>query len=136
MTKILIVDDHKMLRGILRTLLNAEPGLEVVGDANDGRTGLRIAEEHQPDIAICDLRMDGMDGIELTRELQALSPPIRVIILTMYGDPVYVTQALEAGASAYILKGTDISELIQAIHEVNSGHRYLSPSLPGQESNQ
>ncbi len=120
----------------MRTLLNAEPGLEVVGDANDGRTGLRIAEEHQPDIAICDLRMDGMDGIELTRELQALSPPIRVIILTMYADPMYVTQALEAGASAYILKGTDISELIQAIHEVTSGHRYLSPSLPTQESNQ
>ncbi len=130
MTTIVIVDDHKMLRGILRTLLDAEPGLEVVGEADNGRTGLLIAGEHKPDVAICDLRMTPMDGLELTRELHTHSPATQVIILTMYGDPLYVTQAMEAGAAAYVLKGTDIGELIQAIHQVSSGKRYLSPSLP------
>ena len=133
MTKILIVDDHRLLREILRTLLDAEPGLEVVGEANDGREGLLIAEERHPDVTICDLRMERMDGIELTRELQGLSPATRVIILTMYADPIYVKQAIDAGASAYVLKGTDMGELIQAIHEVTSGNRYLSPSLSGSQ---
>jgi len=113
----------------LRTLLDAEPGIEVVGEADDGREGLRLAKEHQPDVVICDLRMETMDGIELTRELQGLSPLTRVIILTMYQDPVYITQAMEAGACGYVLKGTDIGELVRAIHEVTSGHRYLSPFL-------
>jgi len=133
MTTIVIADDHKLLRGILRTLLDAEPGLDVVGEASDGWEALRIAKEHQPDIAICDLRMDRMDGIELTRKLQGLSPATRVIILTMYADPVYVAQAMEAGASAYVLKGTDIGDLVQAIREVTSGNRYLSPSLSGNQ---
>ena len=133
MTTIVIADDHKLLRGILRTLLDAEPGLDVVGEASDGWEALRIAKEHQPDIAICDLRMERMDGIELTRKLQGLSPATRVIILTMYADPVYVAQAMEAGASAYVLKGTDIGDLVQAIREVTSGNRYLSPSLSGNQ---
>jgi DNA-binding NarL/FixJ family response regulator len=89
-------------------LLDAEPGLEVVGEANGGREGLRVAEGQKPDVALCDLRMDGTDGIELTRELHGLSPATRTVILTMYGDPVYVAQATEAGASAYVLKGTDV----------------------------
>jgi DNA-binding NarL/FixJ family response regulator len=129
MTKIVIVDDHKLLRGILRGLLEAEPGMEVVGEADDGFQGLKIAEEQKPDVLISDLRMDGMDGIELTRKLQGLAPSPRIIILTMYGDPIYVSRAIDAGASGYILKGSDIDELIRAIRLVQSGNQYLSASL-------
>jgi DNA-binding NarL/FixJ family response regulator len=129
MTKIVIVDDHKLLRGILRGLLEAEPGLEVVGEADDGFQGLKIAEEQKPDVLISDLRMDKMDGIELTRKLQGTVPSTRIIILTMYGDPVYVSRAMNAGASGYVLKGSDIDELIHAIQLVQSGNQYLSASL-------
>jgi DNA-binding NarL/FixJ family response regulator len=129
MTKIVIVDDHKLLRGILRGLLESEPGLEVVGEADDGFQGLRIAQEQKPDVLISDLRMDKMDGIELTRKLQGLVPSTRIIILTMYGDPIYVHKAIDAGASAYVLKGSDIDELIHAIRLVSSGNQYLSASL-------
>ena len=129
MTKIVIVDDHKLLRGILRGLLESEPGLEVVGEADDGFQGLQVAEEQKPDVLISDLRMDKMDGIELTRRLQGAMPSTRIIILTMYGDPIYVSRAINAGASAYVLKGSDIDELIHAIHLVQSGNQYLSASL-------
>ncbi len=129
MTKIVIVDDHKLLRGILRGLLEAEPGLEVVGEADDGFQGLKVAEEQKPDVLISDLKMDRMDGIELTRKLQGAVPSTRIIILTMYGDPIYVTRAIDAGALGYVLKGADIDELIHAIHRVQSGNQYLSASL-------
>jgi DNA-binding NarL/FixJ family response regulator len=129
MTKILLVDDHRMLRGILRGLLEAEPGIEIVGEAEDGRQGLLLAEEQRPDVLISDLRMQDMDGLELTRELRELSPDTRVIILSMYGDPVYVAQAMHAGASAYVLKGSDLNDLLQAIDRVASGQRYVSPSI-------
>lgn len=129
MTKIVLVDDHRMLRGILRGLLEAEPGIEVVGEAADGQQGLQLAEERRPDVLISDLRMEGMDGLQLTREIRDFSPMTKVIILTMYGDPIYVTQALEAGASGYVLKGADLTDLLQAIQDVSSGQHYLSPSL-------
>ncbi len=129
MTKIVLVDDHQTLRGILRKLLELEPGLEVVGEAEDGKQGLRLTEERKPDIVISDLRMDGMDGLELTREILGHSPATRVIILTMHGDPIYVAQALEAGALGYVMKGTDFNELLQAIHKVSLGESYVSPSL-------
>ncbi len=129
MTKIVLVDDYRMIRKLLRGLLEAEPGIEVVGEADDGCEGLRIAGERQPDVVICDLRMQGMDGLELTRELRGHFQEVRIIILSMHGDPVYVTQAMDAGALGYVLKGGDFEELIQAIHQVSSGQRYLSPSL-------
>ena len=129
MTKIVIVDDHKLLRGILRGLLEAEPDLEVVGEADDGFQALTVAEEQKPDVLISDLKMDRMDGIELTRKLQGVAPSTRIIILTMCGDPIYVIRAIDAGASAYILKGSDIDELIRAIHLVESGSQYFSSTL-------
>jgi DNA-binding NarL/FixJ family response regulator len=134
MTKIVIVDDHKLLRGILKGLLEAEPGLEVVGEADDGLQGLQIAEERKPDVLISDLRMDRMDGIELTRKLQGIVPSPKIIILTMYGDPIYVHRAIDAGASGYVLKGSDIDELVQAIRLVSSGNQYVSASLSGTNS--
>ncbi len=129
MTKIVLVDDHKLLRGILRSLLESNPDFEIVGEAEDGKQGLELAGEWKPDVLISDLRMDGMDGLELTREVRGLSPATRVIILTMYGDPIYVAQAMEAGASGYVLKGCDLNDLLQAIESVASGHLYMSPAL-------
>jgi len=129
MTKIVIVDDHKLLRSILRGLLQSEPGLQVVGEADDGFQGLQIAVEQKPDVLISDLKMDKMDGIELTRKLQGIVPSTRIIILTMYGDPIYVNKAIDAGASAYVLKGSNIDELVRAIQVVASGNQYLSTSL-------
>lgn len=134
MTKIVLVDDHRLLRGILRGLLQSEPGLEIVGEAENGNQGLRLAEERKPDLLISDLRMEGMDGIELTREVHGLSPETRVIILTMYNDPIYVAQAMAAGASGYVLKGADLSDLLQAIEQVSSGHPYVSPSVDTNKS--
>jgi two-component system, NarL family, response regulator LiaR len=129
MTKIILVEDHRMLRGILHELLDLEPGLEVVGEAENGTQGLRLAEESKPDVVISDLRMEGMNGFEFTREIHVLLPATRVIILTMYGDPGCVAQAMEAGASGYVLKGADLNDLLQAIEKVASGQSYLSPAL-------
>jgi len=129
MIKIVLVDDHRLLREILRGLLEAEPGIEVVGEAEDGRQGLQLAEQQKPDLIISDLRMERMDGLEMTREIHELSPGTRVIILTMYGDPIYVAQAMDAGASGYVLKGSDLNDLLQAIDTVALGQRYVSPSV-------
>jgi DNA-binding NarL/FixJ family response regulator len=128
-TKVLLVDDHKMIRNILRGLLNSEPGIQVIAEAKDGREGLELAEKQQPDVVITDLKMAGMDGIEMARKMGWRAPSSKVIILTMYGDPIYVSQAREAGAHGYVLKGGDLNELIQAIHDVAAGHPYFSPAL-------
>jgi DNA-binding NarL/FixJ family response regulator len=128
-TKVLLVDDHKMIRNILRGLLDSEPGIQVVAEANNGKEGLRIAEEQHPDVIVTDLKMSGMDGLEMAREIGGHAPSSKVIILTMYGDPMYVSQAVEAGAQGYVLKGGDLGELVQAIHDVASGQRYFSPSI-------
>jgi DNA-binding NarL/FixJ family response regulator len=125
----MLVDDHKMIRNILRGLLDSEPGIQVIAEAQDGHEGLEIAEKQQPDVVITDLKMAGMDGIEMAREIGWHAPSSKVIILTMYSDPIYVNQAREAGARGYVLKGGDLSELIQAIHDVAAGRPYFSPAL-------
>jgi DNA-binding NarL/FixJ family response regulator len=128
-TKVMLVDDHKMIRSLLRGLLDLEPGIQVVAEARDGQEGLQLAEKQQPDVIITDLKMTGMDGLEMARKMRGNVPASKVIILSMYADPVYVNQAMEAGAHGYVLKGGDLSELVRAIHNVASGQRYFSPSL-------
>ena len=130
MVKIVVVEDHEAIRGLLCRLLEAEPDIQVVGAASDGREGLQIAAERHPDVVISDLIMSEMNGLELTRELHCQFQAIGIIILTMYGDSVYVEQALKAGALGYLLKGDDFSQIVRAIHDVSLGRRYLSPSLP------
>ena len=127
--KIVLVEDHRNLRGIIRALLQSEPGFEVVGEAANGKEALHVAKEWKPDVWISDLRMEAMDGLELTREIHGLSPATRVIIWTMHGDPFYVAQAMAAGASGCMLNGDDSRVLLQAIEAVASGKSYLSPSL-------
>ena len=134
MVKVLLVDDHRMLRGLLRSLIEEQAGLEVAGEADNGLIGLDLARQLQPDVVVTDLNMTGMDGLELARELCHFSRPVGVVILTMFREPAYVDQAMEAGARGYVLKGGDFEEVVQAIRAVASGRRYISPSLALEDS--
>jgi two-component system response regulator NreC len=127
--RILIADDHGVLRAGLRSLLNAEPDMEVVAEAPDGDQALDMALRLRPDIALADISMPGPSGIELAERLGRLMPELRVIILTMHEDGGLLQEALRAGASGYILKRAVESELIGAIRRVARGDRYLPEEL-------
>jgi len=127
--RILIADDHGVLRAGLRALLNAEPGLEVVGEAADGHTALHLAAELRPDVALMDLSMPGLDGIQVTRQLKETLPGTRVLILTVHEDESLLREAIQAGAAGYIIKRAVESELINAIRAVCSGDLYVHPAL-------
>ncbi len=129
MTRILLVDDHGMLRELIRGLLESEPGLTIVGEAEDGRKGLQLAEAQKPDLVISDFRMQEMNGLEMIREIHSFSPGTRIIIHSMLEDPACVAMAMEAGASGYVLKGSSFDDLLMAIHMAISGQHYISPSL-------
>lgn len=114
-TKVMLVDDHKMFRDGLRVLINAEPGMVVVGEAVDGREAVEMARRLSPDVAVMDISMPGMNGIEAMRHLIRDNPRIKVIMLSMYSSGPLVQSVMAAGASGYVLKGSDFSELAEAI---------------------
>jgi len=114
-TRVVIVDDHKMFRDGLRGLINAEPGMEVVGEAVDGREAIDVVRRLAPDVVVMDISMPGMNGIEAMRHLIKQSPRIRVVMLSMYASGPLVQSVLAAGAAGYVLKGSDFSELARAI---------------------
>ena len=114
-TKVLIVDDHKMFRDGLRGLINAEPGMEVVGEAIDGREAIELTRSLTPDVVIMDVSMPGMNGIEAMRHVIQSSPMVKVIMLSMYSSGPLVQSVLAAGATGYVMKGSDFSELSAAI---------------------
>jgi len=128
-TRILIADDHGVLRAGLRALLNAEPGLDVVGEAGDGDEALRLTRTLQPDIVLMDINMPGSGGIEATRQLKQLHPDVRVLILTVHEDEGLLQEAIRAGAAGYIIKRAVESELINAIRAVSRGDLYVHPSM-------
>lgn len=125
--RIVLADDHKIVVEGLRSIL--EPEFDLVGTAADGRELLEIAKRTQPDAVIADISMPLLNGIEAARILRESQPGIRIIILTMHPDVVYATRALEAGASAYVLKHSAPDELVAAIHEALRGGTYVSKSL-------
>jgi two-component system response regulator NreC len=127
--RILIADDHGVLRAGLRTLLNAEPDLEVVGEAADGHETLRLARDLLPDVVLLDISMPGPGGIEITRHLKQALPGIRVLILTVHEDDSLLLEAIRAGAAGYIIKRAVESELINAIHAVWRGDPYVHPAM-------
>jgi len=126
--KILLADDHAVVRDGLATLLGAE-GFTVVGTAPDGREAVRLANELKPDIAVLDLGMPQLNGLETTRSVLQCSPETRVIVLTMHTEDPYVIEALRAGARGYLLKTQATAHLVQAIREVAQGSIYLSPGI-------
>ena len=127
--KILIIDDHAILRMGLASLLNAKSGIEVVGDAANGKTGIPKVLKLQPDVVIMDLMMPGMDGTEATRQLLAKAPDCKILILTTFGTSDGITRALEAGAKGAIMKNCDFGELVTAIRTVAAGKSYISPEI-------
>jgi two-component system response regulator NreC len=126
--RVLLADDHQIFRQGLRGLLEAA-GHDVVGEASDGREALKLARALNPDIAVLDLSMPLLNGVDATRELRRLVPAIKTILLTMYTDKGYVLQALRAGARGYVLKTQAAEDLISAIREISRGETYLSPGV-------
>lgn len=129
MVTVVLADDHRVLRQGLRSLLEAEPDLQVVGEANNGNDVIAIIEHSCPDVLVTDLRMPGMSGIELARQVGRLSPGTSTVVLSMYNNKAYVDEALAAGAMAYVLKDSSYQELVAAIRDVLSGRRYVSPGI-------
>ena len=127
--RIIIADDHGILRAGLKSLLGADPNLEVVGEANNGLDTLRLVKELKPNIALMDIGMPGNEGLDATRQLIRDFPETRVIILTMHEDGALLQETLRAGASGYIIKRAVEAELIDAIYAVNRGIIYIHPSL-------
>lgn len=127
--KILLADDHEIVREGLRNLLEKQEGFEVVAEAEDGLTAVKKAKKLSPDLVIMDIGMPNLNGIEATRQILAESPHIKIIALSMHSETWFVSEMLKAGASAYLLKDSAFEELIQAIQASRSNKIYLSPSI-------
>jgi two-component system response regulator NreC len=119
--RLLLADDHAMVRQGLRKLLESRPGWQVVAEAGDGREAVRLAEEHRPDVAIVDVSMPLINGMEVTRQITTRSPSTRVLVVSMYSDDAYVTQILRSGATGYILKESADTDLMEAVTVVARG---------------
>jgi two-component system, NarL family, response regulator NreC len=127
--KIVLADDHQIVRQGVKALLESQSDFDVVGEAGDGISVITITHRLKPDILVLDLMMPGLNGLEVTKRIAKVSPHTRVIILSMYMNEPYVIEALRNGAYAYILKESNISDLVRAIREVAAGRHYLSPPL-------
>jgi DNA-binding NarL/FixJ family response regulator len=127
--RILLADDHAMLRDGVRMVLEAHPGFEVVGAADNGQDAVRLAEELQPDIAVLDVAMPEINGLEATRAIREACPNTAIVILSMHEGEEYLREALRAGASGYVLKRAAAKELVGAIQAVRRGESYLDPAL-------
>jgi len=127
--KVLIADDHTIVRSGVRLLLDAEPDIDVVGEALDGIEAVDLVESLQPDVVLMDITMPGMDGMEATRHIKAEWPDVNVLVLTMHRRDEYFFEVLKAGASGYVLKGAETNELIHAVRIVGRGEVFLYPTM-------
>jgi two-component system response regulator NreC len=127
--RILIADDHAVVRSGLRRLLQADPDLEVIGEAKDGTEALRLAETLHPDTVLLDITMPPENGIKTAKRLKEKHPDLVVLFLTMHEDESLLHEALRAGASGYLIKRAEESEILQAIHATNRGDIYVHPSM-------
>jgi DNA-binding NarL/FixJ family response regulator len=127
--RVLLADDHTLVRAGIRALLQSIEGVEVVAESGDGREALELIARHRPDVALLDIAMPGMNGLEIAKRITRESPRTRVVILSMHADPSYVQQALRAGAAGYLLKGAAVSELPLALRSVMLGETYLTPKV-------
>ncbi|PKQ26727.1 MAG: DNA-binding response regulator [Actinobacteria bacterium HGW-Actinobacteria-4] len=129
MIRVGLIDDQAMVRVGLKMILQSEPDIEVCCEAADGLEAASMAAEHQPDVVLMDIRMPGMDGLAATKELLAICPDVRVVILTTFDDDEYVYGALRAGASGFLLKSADGDTLVNAVRVVASGEALLAPEV-------
>ena len=127
--RILLTDDHTLFRQGLKSLLEAEYDMQVVGEARDGQEAVERALELKPDLVIMDIGMPGLSSFEAVRQIRRVRPETRVLFLTMYDDEDYLAQCLEAGASGYVLKDTPAEQLVAAVREIQRGGKYLSPVI-------
>src|SRR5918996_4837125 len=127
--RLLLADDHTVVRQGLRKVLEDRPEWEVVAEAGDGREAVRLAEIHKPDVAILDVAMPLLNGIETTRQISRKSPTTRVLVLSMHADDAYVVQILQAGATGYLLKDSADVDLIQAVTAAARGKSFFSPAI-------
>ncbi len=127
--RVLLAEDHTLVRAGIRALLENIEEVNVVAEADDGREALRLIEAHQPDVVLMDIAMPGLNGLEATAQVEQNFPYVRVIILSMHANEEYVWQALRAGAAGYLLKDADIAELEVAVKAVARGETYLTPPV-------
>ena len=126
---ILLADDHTLMRQGLRKILEERSDWEVVAEAGDGREAVRLALEHKPDVAVMDIAMPLLNGIEATSQITRRAPEVRVLILSMYSDEAYILQVLQAGAKGYLLKDSADADLIRAVNAVGKGKSFFSPAV-------
>jgi len=129
MIRVLLADDHAMVRKGFRLILEAQPDMEIAGEAGNGREAVELAEKLHPDVVVMDVAMPELNGIEATRRLAASSPHTRVLALSMHKDSVYVREILRAGARGYLLKDSIDTDLINAVRAVAKGDGYISPGV-------
>jgi DNA-binding NarL/FixJ family response regulator len=127
--RILLADDHVLVRQGTAELLQRESTLEVIGEANDGEEAIVLAHRLHPDVIIMDIRMPNLSGVEATRRIRSELPDVQVLVLTAYDDDQYIFSLLQAGASGYLLKSAPIGDLFSAIHQVRAGESPLAPSI-------
>jgi DNA-binding NarL/FixJ family response regulator len=130
--RLILADDHTLVRAGIRSLLESLDGVEVVAESGDGRDALALIAQHRPDVALLDIGMPGLSGLEVAKRVSQESPRTRIIILSMHADPTYVNQALRAGVAGYLLKGAAVSELPLALRAVTRGETYLTPKVSKQ----
>jgi len=127
--RVVLADDHVLIRAGLRALLHSLPNIEVIGEASDGHEAVDVIARHEPDVVIMDIGMPGLNGVDCTRRIVKQCPGTRVVILSMHANEEYVGRALEAGAMGYLLKGAEPAELELVLKAVMRGETYLSPSI-------
>jgi DNA-binding NarL/FixJ family response regulator len=132
--RVLVADDHAIVRTGIRHVLESEPGFEVVGEASTGAEALELAASHHPDVAVLDISMPGQSGLQVAAELRTRSPETRVLILSMHDNTEYVMESLRAGAHGYLLKDSAAMELRGAIRAVQRGESFFSPAIAGRLS--
>src|SRR5579864_8043561 len=127
--RILLADDHTVVRKGLRLLLESHPGLKVIAEASNGREAVALVEQHTPDVVVLDVAMPMLNGIEAARQISAKAPPTAIVFLSMHSDEGYVLKALKSGAKAYLLKDSAEYDLISAIKAVSDGKAFFSPAI-------
>lgn len=130
--RVLLADDHTLVRGGIRKILEGQPGIEVVAEAADGGAALELVRGTDADVLVLDLKMPGTDGIDVLRASKAIRPQLKVVILTMHAGQEYVARAVKGGADAYLLKDSAVQDLVAAVDAVMSGQTYFSPAIQQQ----